>query len=77
MSSDCTRNKEGFGHTSVAGAGSLARRAAFLDQRVFASDLIYVEPVFFGFKLITDATNATTTERAVAKNREVRKKSQI
>jgi len=45
----------GSAHTSVTGAGSLARRAAFLAQRVFTSDLIYVEPVFFGFNLITNA----------------------
>lgn len=50
--------------TSVAGAGSLARRAAFLAQRVFTSDLIYVEPVFLGFNLITGASKGKRTERA-------------
>lgn len=52
-----TEEEERFVRTSVTGAGSLARRAAFLAQRVFASDLIYVEPVFLGFNLITATSN--------------------
>ena len=40
----------------------MARRAAFLAQRVFASDLIYVEPVFFGFNLITGVSERDDTE---------------
>ena len=36
----------------------MARRAAFLAHRVFASDLMYVDPVFFGFNLITDGPKA-------------------
>ena len=52
-----------FAHTSVTGAGSLARRAAFLAQRVFASDLMYVEPVFLGFNLLMGRTpNARTAQ---------------
>jgi hypothetical protein len=56
------RNEQGFRHTSVTGVGSLARRAAFLDQSVFPSDLIYVEPVFLGFNLIADASKRDITQ---------------
>ena len=60
MSGAFTRKMKGdLVHTSVAGAGSFARRDEFLHQRVFESDLMYVEPVFFGFNLITDASNRT------------------
>jgi len=58
-----------FAHTSVAGAGSLARRAAFLAQRVFASDLMYVEPVFLGFNLSAGAYKGESTKRADTTNR--------
>ena len=63
MSSDFARIEYRFPHTSVTAAGSLARRAAFLAQRVFPSDLIYVEPVFLGFSLFTSAYKRENTER--------------
>lgn len=53
----------------MTGAGSLARRAAFLAQRVFASDLIYVEPVFLGFNLTTDASKGDNAKRTSTINR--------
>lgn len=63
-----------FAHTSVAGAGSLARRAAFLAQRVFESVLIYVEPVLFGFNLITGIYQAVITRHAGTTKRRGTKK---
>ena len=58
-----------FAHTSVTGAGSLARRAAFLAQRVFASDLMYVEPVFLGFNLFAGAHKGESTKCTDTTNR--------
>ena len=55
-----------FSRTSVTAAGSLARRAAFLAQRVFPSDLMYVEPVFLGFNLFTSAYEEKSTVRTNA-----------